>query len=108
MKEPQSIRIQLTNDFATPEIEELERQGFKTDMLYIIVSTLLIAGSIICAILSIVLSQIWIGIVGLLLWTVEFAASMIWLQVKKNICIKLCQAEEELLEQKIKEKENLK
>ena len=105
MNEPTYIR--LTDDFTSPAIEELERYDFKTDVLYIIVSTLLIAGSITCAILSIVLSQIWIGIVGLLLWTGEFVATMIWLQIKKNIYIKICLAEEELLEQMSKAKEDM-
>ena len=105
MNEPTYIR--LTDDFTTPEIEELERYDFKTDVFYIIVSTLLIAGSITCAILSIVLSQIWIGLVGLLLWTAEFVATMIWLQIKKNIYTKIRQAEEELLKQMSKAKEDM-
>ena len=105
MNEPTYIR--LTDHFTTPEIEELERYDFKTDVFYIIVSTLLIAGSITCAILSIVLSQIWIGLVGLLLWTAEFVATMIWLQIKKNIYTKIRQAEEELLKQMSKAKEDM-
>ena len=106
MNEP--IYIQLTDDFTSPAIEELERRDFKTDMLYIMVFIPLVVVSITCVVLSFALQQMWLGIVGLLLWTASFAASVLWLKTKENIYAKIWQAESELLEQMVKEKKGLK
>ena len=106
MNEPTYIR--LTDDFTSSAIEELERRDFKTDMLYIMVFIPLVVVSITCIVLSFTLHQMWLGLVGILLWTASFAASAIWLKTKENIYSKIWQAESELLEQMVKEKEGLK
>lgn len=102
------VYIRLTDDFTSPAIEELERRDFKTDMLYIMVFIPLVVVSITCIVLSFVLQQMWLGLVGILLWVVSIAASVLWLKTKENIYSKIWEAESELLEQMVKEKENSK
>lgn len=96
------------NEPYTSAIEELERRDFKTDMLYIMVFIPLVVVSITCIALFVVLHQIWLGIVGILLWTASFAASVLWLKTKENIYSKIWEAESELLEQMVKEKGRIK
>ena len=102
------VYVRFTDDFTSPVIEELERRDFKTDMLYIMVFIPLIVVSITCIVLSFALHQMWLGLVGVLLWTASFAASVLWLKTKENIYAKIWEAESELLEQMVKEKENSK
>lgn len=89
-------------------IEELERRDFKTDMLYIMVCIPLVVVSITCMVLFAVLQQRWLGLVGVLLWTTALTASVVWFEIKKNIYVKILQAEEESLKQMVKEREGLK
>ena len=106
MNDPTPIR--LSNDFTTPKIEELERQEIKIDRIYTVVSTLLVMLGTICIVLLATFHQMWIGLVGLFLWTASFVAYAIWSYAKEEIYTKIRQAEEELLEQMVKEKENSK
>lgn len=110
MKEPQPqlVRIQLMDDFTTPEIEELERQVTHIEMTGIMVLIPLVVLSIICITLPAALQQMWIGWVGLFLWAASLVACIIWARVITNIYVKIFQAEEELLEQMVKERENSK
>ena len=102
------VYVRFTDDFTSPAIEELERRDFKTDMLYIMVFIPLVIVSITCIVLFVALHQMWLGLVGILLWTASFAASVLWLKTKENICAQFCEIESELLEQMVKEKEGLK
>ena len=80
----------------TAAIEELEQLEAKIDIIYTMVVTILIIIGIFCIILLVALQQMWIGLVGVVVWLSSFAARAIWAQIKENIQNKILEAEKEL------------
>ena len=77
-------------------IEELEQLEMRIDITYTMVVTILVIMGIFCIILLVALHQMWIGLIGILLWLSSFAARAIWAQIKENIQNKILEAEKEL------------
>ena len=77
-------------------IEELEQLEAKIDIIYTMVVTILVIMGVFCIILLVALQQMWIGLVGVVVWLSSFAARAIWAQIKENIHTKILEAEKEL------------
>lgn len=83
-------------DCSTSAIEALEQQEVRVDIIYTMVVTILIILGVFCIILLVALQQMWIGLVGVVVWLSSFAARAIWAQVKENIHTRILEAEKEL------------
>lgn len=83
-------------DCSASAIEELERLEERVDIIYTMVVTILIIIGVFCIILLVALQQMWIGLIGVVVWLSSFAARAIWAQVKENIHTKILEAEKEL------------